>query len=485
MQDINLSIQKAQEAFTLYSRLHPHRKADFLEAIAKEIEALGEPLLETASKESNLPLARFVGERGRTLGQIRQFAQLVREGSWVEATLDSAMRDRLPAPKPDLRRMLIPLGPVAVFGASNFPLAFSTAGGDSISALASGCPVVYKEHPAHPETSKMVAGAIAKALSTCQLPEGVFQHVSGGVAEGQYLVQHRGIKAVGFTGSFQGGKAIYDLAQTRTEPIPVFAEMGSVNPIFIMPEVIVADPDKVAKTIVSSVTMGVGQFCTNPGLLFIPRKERDALTAAMKFELTHVPLFKMLHSGIAAAYRSKLKSHLREKEVHLHFLAEDTDPDAGLPALASVDMQAWKRNPHLQDEVFGPFTMLVLYDDPAELISAAMKLEGQLTCTIWGMEAQHPIADSLVQSLSQRCGRLLFGGAPTGVEVCPSMTHGGPYPSTTNSQSTSVGTYAIKRFTRPFTYQDAPEDFLPEELKNVNGLGIWRTINGELSKKDL
>lgn len=485
MTTIKEAIRKAKDAFSEFSTLHPHRKADFLEKIAEEIDALGEKLLQTASEESHLPLARFVGEKGRTLGQIRQFANLVREGSWVEATLDTAIPDRAPAPKPDLRRMLIPLGPVAVFGASNFPLAFSTAGGDSISALAAGCPVVYKEHPAHPKTSQMVAGAIAKAISESGLPEGVFQHVSGGIEAGQELVMHAAIKAVGFTGSFQGGKTLFDLANSRHEPIPVFAEMGSVNPIFITDSYLEHHYEKAAKAIVQSVTMGVGQFCTNPGLIFIPAPRKALMTASLKHELVSVPLFKMLHPGISKAYRDKLGSHLRQKEISLHFMAEDTDSEAGLPAVASVALKDWLRNPHLQQEVFGPFTMLVLYEDQSQLIAAADQLEGQLTCTLWAEDSDLKNMEPFVQKLKNRTGRLLFKGAPTGVEVCPSMTHGGPYPATTHSQSTSVGTYAIKRFTRPFTFQDAPERFLPEELKNVNGLGIWRTLNGELSKADI
>jgi NADP-dependent aldehyde dehydrogenase len=479
------AIQKSKEAFSEYSTLHPHKKADLLEKIAEEIEALGDALLNTASEESHLPLARFIGERGRTLGQIRQFAHLVREGNWVEATLDTALPDRTPAPKPDLRRMLIPLGPVAIFGASNFPLAFSTAGGDSISALAAGCTVVYKEHPAHPRTSQMVAGAISRALQALNLPEGIFQHVSGGIETGQELVVHPAIKAVGFTGSFQAGKNLFDLANSRPEPIPVFAEMGSVNPIFITEGYLSQGYDKSAKAIVQSVTMGVGQFCTNPGLVFIPESGMDAMINAIHKELKEVPLFKMLHSGIAKSYRDKLASHLRQKEVNLHFLAEDTDPEAGLPAVASVQLKDWLINPHLQQEVFGPFTLLVLYKETTDLWEVIEPLEGQLTCTIWSGDQEISKLMPFIQELRNKTGRMLFKGVPTGVEVCPSMTHGGPYPATTNSQSTSVGTYAIKRFARPFTFQDAPESFLPEELKNVNGLGIWRTINGELTKSDI
>lgn len=482
---LDQALAASVEAFEVYKTSSGSQKAALLEEIARQIEALGDPLLQTASEESNLPYVRFVGERGRTCGQLRMFASLLREGSWVEASIDTAIPERHPAPKPDLRRMLIPLGPVGIFGASNFPLAFSTAGGDSASALASGCTVVYKGHPAHPKTSLMVAGAISKALELVNLPQGVFIHLEGGIELGQQLALHPDIKAIGFTGSLQGGLALSKLANSRPVPIPVFAEMGSVNPIFISSGKLQPNLSATAKAIVQSVTMGVGQFCTNPGLIFIPAQLADALIEEIKVQMEAVPAFKMLHSGIAASYREKLSKHLQQKGVSLHFMANEEDSLSGIPAVASVDLHEWLQNSHLQEEIFGPFTLLVKYDEKENLMQVPKVLQGQLTCTIWFSDEEAAFTQHFAQSLRENCGRLLFAGVPTGVEVCPSMTHGGPFPSTTHSQSTSVGTGAIKRFTRPFTWQDCPQAFLPEELKNENSLQIWRTVNGSLTKESL
>ncbi|MBB6611571.1 aldehyde dehydrogenase (NADP(+)) [Pontibacter sp. Tf4] len=480
----NAMIQAAQ-AFEVYKKTTPAQRAQLLRTIAEEIEALGDTLLETASRESNLPLARLTGERGRTCNQLRLFADVVEEGSWVEATIDTALPDRQPLPRPDMRRMLVPLGPVVVFGASNFPLAFSTAGGDSASALASGCTVVYKEHPGHPKTSQLVYGAISNSLQKCGLPEGVFQHVSGGVEVGQELVKHTTTKAVAFTGSYKGGKAIFDLAMQREVPIPVYAEMGSTNPLFILPEKLKHDTEQLAKQAAASVLLGSGQFCTCPGLLFV--QESDATNPfmeALEEELSKAVPANMLHEGIAGNYYTGLNKLLKEQGVQA-IVQQETDVLEGRAALARTDVQQWLQNPALQEEIFGPFTLVVTYKNTDELLAAANALQGQLTCTLWGTDQEQQLQQQLTDVLRDKCGRLLFAGVPTGVEVSYAMTHGGPFPATTDSRSTSVGVYAIKRFARPVTFQSAPQALLPQELQNGNSTGIWRTINGKLTQNSI
>ncbi|MDO6391056.1 aldehyde dehydrogenase (NADP(+)) [Pontibacter sp. BT731] len=481
----NEALTNAAQAFETYKITTPAQRAQLLRSIAEAIEALGNELLETASRESNLPLTRLTGERGRTCNQLRLFADLVEEGSWVEATIDTALPDRQPLPRPDLRRMLVPLGPVVVFGASNFPLAFSTAGGDTASALAAGCTVVYKEHPGHPQTSQLVHKAIAQAIRANGLPEGVFQHVSGGVEAGQELVKHLATKAVAFTGSYKGGKAIFDLAMQREVPIPVYAEMGSTNPVFILPERIKENTEQLARQAAASVLLGAGQFCTCPGLFFIPESEvTPHFIAALEEELTNATPANMLHDGIAGNYYKGLEKLLQAEGVQA-LVHQEADVLEGRAALASTSAAHWLQNPALQEEVFGPFTLVVRYSNAAELISAAKALQGQLTCTLWGSDQEHELQQKLTDVLRDKCGRLLYSGVPTGVEVSHAMTHGGPFPATTDSRSTSVGTYAIKRFARPVTFQSAPQALLPAELRDENRSGLWRTINGKLSQASL
>jgi len=475
---------EAERAFSRYKKLPAAEKALLLRTIAEEIERLGDELLETAHWESNLPLARLTGERGRTVNQLRLFAALVEEGTWIEATIDTAIPDRSPIPRPDLRRMLIPLGPVVVFGASNFPLAFSTAGGDTASALAAGCPVIYKEHPAHPQTSQLVYSAIQRALQKCELPDGIFQHVSGGNEVGQALVQHPQARAVAFTGSFKGGKAIFDLACQRQVPIPVYAEMGSVNPIFVLPEK-AANAQQLAEQAAQSVLLGVGQFCTCPGLIFFPAAETSpAFLETFAEKLRDAPAEKMLHESICSNYYQHLNGLHAHESVDL-VLAPAEDVLTGGAALAITTAQQWLQNPALQEEIFGPYALVVTYDSLEELQQAARQLQGQLTCTLWGTDQELGQAEELVDLLREKCGRLLFSGVPTGVEVTHAMTHGGPFPATTDSRSTSVGTYAIKRFARPVTFQSAPQELLPEELRDENPRHIWRTINGKLTQDSL
>ncbi|WP_158858950.1 aldehyde dehydrogenase (NADP(+)) [Lunatibacter salilacus] len=482
MSDLNANFKKAQQAFTAIKSKTVAEKAAFLEAMAVQIENIKSELIPTASKESNLPDGRITGELGRTLGQIRLFANLVKEGSWVEATIDHADPDRSPAPKPDIRRMLRPLGPVVVFGASNFPLAFSTAGGDTVSALAAGCPVIYKAHPAHPATSKLVAGAIRDAAQKSGMPEDIFQHLEGGISVGQEMAKHPMAKAIAFTGSYTGGKALFDTAAAREEPIPVYAEMGSVNPIFAFESKLSQHLDALATAYVGSLTLGVGQFCTNPGLIFVPESKADAFSKAVAEKIAAVSAAPMLHDGIAKTYKDRIAT-LKEKDklswVHAATASELTH---GSPALARVTAADWISDDAFQEEVFGPFGILVSYKNTSQLVQIADSLKGQLTCTLWAEDDELAENVEFLALIEEKCGRLLFKGAPTGVEVGFAMQHGGPFPSTSDSRSTSVGVYAIKRFARPVAFQDMPERFLPEELKESNPLDIWRTVDGVLKK---
>jgi NADP-dependent aldehyde dehydrogenase len=474
--------KKAQEAFLFLKNVSGKEKADFLRKIAEGMEGIKDDLIPMASQESNLPEGRITGELGRTVGQIRLFAKLIEEGSWVEATIDHADPERTPAPKPDLRRFLTPLGPVVVFGASNFPLAFSTVGGDTVSAMAAGCPVIYKAHPAHPKTSKLVAEVIKKAIMDTALPEGVFQHVVGGIPEGQELVKNPVIKAVAFTGSHVGGKALFDLANQREEPIPVYAEMGSVNPIFTFPEKLGKDVEGYAKAFVASLTLGAGQFCTNPGLIFIPKELEKQFAEAVQNELEEIAAAPMLHEGIADSYYSALQYLQGRNELEWVKVAAAKDLIKGHPALAKIKSKDWLNDNKFQEEVFGSFALMVVYKDEEELLDIAQKLHGQLTITIWAELEELKDQLYLISLLEEKCGRMLYKGVPTGVEVGYAMHHGGPYPATTDSRSTSVGVYGIKRFARPIAFQDMPDILLPDALREGNPLEIWRMVDGEFKK---
>lgn len=404
---------------------------------------------------------------------------MVKEGSWVEAVIDHEDSERKPVPKPDIRRMLRPLGPVVVFGASNFPLAFSTAGGDTISALASGCPVLYKAHPAHPETSRMVAKAIQTAVGICQMPEGTFQHIEGGIDTGQELAAHPLAKAVAFTGSFKGGKALFDTCNKREIPIPVYAEMGSVNPIFVLEAYLSENLESAATAYANSLVLGVGQFCTNPGLIFVPKSHEAAFSSQVISQLKTVAGAPMLHEGICKTYHEALKNLAISEKLEWLLTTEANQLLIGNPSLAKVKASDWLNEEAFQEEVFGPFAIMVVYDSIAELEEVAVQLKGQLTCTVWGTSTELSGNKTFLNLLEERCGRLLFKGVPTGVEVGHAMQHGGPYPSTTDSRSTSVGSFAIKRFARPIAYQDTPEVLLLEELKDENPLQILRKVDGE------
>ena len=484
IQEINFALTQAMEAFHHYKNVTREVKASFLMAIADEMEALGEILVTTASRETHLPEGRIVGERGRTTGQLRMFSDLLMEGSWVEARVDTALPDRLPLPKPDIRKMLVPLGPVVVFGASNFPLAYSTAGGDTASALAAGCPVIVKGHPAHAETSQLVADCIFRALKKNNLPKGVFHHIHGKSFEvGQALVKHPYTKAVGFTGSFAGGKILFDLANQREEPIPVFSEMGSTNPVFIFPEALKKRKEKIADLYAQSITLGVGQFCTNPGLLLGQvGGEMDELIQLLGEKMKAVQPGTMLHEGIAENYSAKKKLATSQEGVIEITGGEGTKGMQAVPALAKTSLETFVKNPILKEEVFGPYSLVIQGQDMEGLEKALDSLPGQLTTTLMVEEEELPRYKDFINRLREKSGRLIFNSVPTGVEVCPSMQHGGPFPATTDSRFSSVGPDAIKRWVRPLAFQNCPASNLPEELQDGNPLKIWRMVNGHLEK---
>ena len=482
---INEAMQRAYAAFLEYRRKSGQEKATFIRTIADEIEALGEVVIETAMRETHLPAARLLGERGRTCNQLRNIAEVVAEGSWLEATIDTALPDRQPLPKPDIRNLLVPIGPVVVFGASNFPFAYSTAGVDPAAAWGAGCPVVLKAHPAHPETSEMVAGAILKAVEKTGMPAGVFEHIHGADFEvGKALVMHPKTAAVGFTGSFGGGKALFDLANQRPVPIPVFAEMGSTNPVFLLPDALDKEAEKYAKMYASSITGGMGQFCTKPGLLIgIEGASLETFSAILAAEIRQIQPVAMLHPGIAKAFRTKRDDVLGQENVTVE--AETVlsyGQDDGIPSVATVTAAHFVQNPALHQEVFGPFSLLIKCRDKAEMQEIVEHLEGQLTCTVIGTEADLSEAADLLSAISLLCGRLLLNGVPTGVEVCAAMQHGGPFPASTDGRFGSVGPHAIKRFVRPLAFQNFTNYLLPDELKDGNPLGIWRMVNGQLGK---
>jgi alpha-ketoglutaric semialdehyde dehydrogenase len=458
---IDNAVAAAQEAFETYAELPSGDIAAFLERIADEIVALGDALFATASAETALPADRLRGERARTVNQLRLFAEVVRSGAWKDVRIDPALPDRKPLRRPDLRRTLIPIGPVAVWAASNFPLAFSVAGGDTASALAAGCPVILKVHPGHPKTSKLVAGAIAKAIEVCALPAGVFTVVEGANPEVSIaLVRHPGVKAGAFTGSLRAGRALYDAAAARPDPIPFFAEMGSVNPVFLLPEALSQRHDAIAEGLAHSVNLGVGQFCTCPGLaISIASSDLEQFAKQLRVRFAQARSVTMLTPGIAAAYCDAVAHLSQIKGV------EVTTGEGPAPRLFETSGEVFLTNAELRHEIFGPSTIIIRCESQGELESVARGLEGSLTATIHGTDADLRAQSALLKILTRKAGRLIFNGYPTGVEVCAAMQHGGPYPSTTDPRFTSVGTAAIARFARPICYQDFPIEFLPVELR--------------------
>ncbi|GGZ69640.1 aldehyde dehydrogenase (NADP(+)) [Algibacter mikhailovii] len=482
---VDEAVRKASIAFNSYRKKDKESIANFLDQIADEILNLGDALLERCHLETGLPLGRLQGERGRTMNQLKLFATVVREGSWVDARIDTALPERNPMPRADIRHMLIPLGPVAVFGASNFPLAFSTAGGDTASALAAGCPVVVKGHPAHPGTADMIDKAIQKAIKACDMPEGTFTLIHGNsIAVGEALVKHPDIKAVGFTGSHAGGIALFKLANNRPEPIPVFSEMGSTNPVFILPRALKQKGEEIAGGMADSVALGVGQFCTNPGLVFAQKSDAlESYKTAIKNKVSEFPAGIMLTPGIKQSYDAGVSRTLEINEVD-DFAAglNPESPNSGTSRIFKTSIENFLRNASLAEENFGPSSVLVEATNKADLLEAAQSLKGHLTASVFGTDEDFEEHKDLIDVLELKVGRVVVNGYPTGVEVCHAMVHGGPYPATTAPQSTSVGTNAIKRFVRPICFQSYPKVLLPEELKDDNPLNIWRLVNGEFTK---
>lgn len=465
--EVSEACDKAWSAFKVFRNTSNEDRAKFLEAIANEIEGLGDELIETYMKESGLPQGRAIGERGRTLFQLRSFAAFIRDG-WKETTFDAAEPTRVPAPKPDLRKTYIPMGPVAVFGSSNFPLAYSTAGGDTASALAAGCPVVVKSHPMHAGTGELVASAISKAAEKTNMPDGVFSNLnSAGIEVGVQLVKNPKVKAVGFTGSIRGGRALMDLAASREEPIPVFAEMGSINPVVLSPLSLEEDAEKWAETYAGSITLGTGQFCTNPGLILGVKSEGlDRFKNHLAQEIVKIDPMVMLHPNIKNAY-STLKAQVSSQPTVVQLTGEISVSDNYADqSVVTVDGDTFLSNPKLHQEVFGPFSLIVKCKDQAQLLAIIEGLEGQLTGTVISKESELNEMKPVVEELQHRVGRIIFNGVPTGVDVCPSMNHGGPYPSSSDSRFTAVGTQSIRRWVRPISYQNFPAALLPEELKN-------------------
>jgi alpha-ketoglutaric semialdehyde dehydrogenase len=474
----------AAAAFDPFRETTLEQRAGFLEKIAENILGIGDLLIERAGQESGLPRARLEGERGRTVGQLRLFAEVVREGSWLEARIDPAMPERKPLPRSDLRLRHVPLGPVAVFGASNFPLAFSVAGGDTASALAAGCPVVVKAHPAHPGTSELVGRAVQAAVAACGLPEGVFSLLYGaGNWLGGALVADPRIKAVGFTGSRAGGLALMRIANERAEPIPVYAEMSSINPVLVLPHALAARGEQIAKSFVASLTMGAGQFCTNPGIVL--GQEGRALEEFVEkaaASLGACPAATMLTPGISQAYRSgvdRLGLHPGVKTLARGQAGDG--PNAGQAAFFATDAASFLGDPALREEIFGASSVLIRCAGVDAMREVVEQLEGQLTVTLQMDDEDLEYARALLPALERKAGRVLVNGFPTGVEVSHAMVHGGPFPATSDGRSTSVGSLAIRRFLRPVCYQDFPAGLLPEVLRDGNPLKVPLRVNGKLA----
>jgi NADP-dependent aldehyde dehydrogenase len=485
LEDQDCAAKLADEAFAVYSKVPGLERAAFLRHIAGGIEAMGARIVERAHRETALPEARLKGELVRTVNQLRLFAQVIEEGSWANARIDPAQPERKPLPRADIRSVLRPLGPVAVFGSSNFPLAFSVAGGDTASALAAGNPVIVKAHSAHPGTSELVGRVVAESVKACGLPAGVFALLFGAGSElGAGLVAHPAVKAVGFTGSLGAGRSLMKVAASRPEPIPCFMEMSSSNPLVVLPEALATRGVEIAKGLFGSFTLGVGQFCTKPGLVYLPRNEAaDALVGALKSLVEQSQASAMLTEAICGNHASGVAARKRNSAVET--LAEGAAGEGAgyaAPALFEVSGSQMLNSPELAHEIFGPSTLVIRYEDDDELLALLNAVEGQLTATVHGTDADIAANAELMAILERKAGRLLVNGFPTGVEVCHAMVHGGPFPATSESRMTSVGTQAIYRFVRPVCYQDFPHAALPEELKNENPLGIWRLVDGEFTR---
>ncbi|MCP3102137.1 aldehyde dehydrogenase (NADP(+)) [Myxococcus sp. K15C18031901] len=482
--EVARACQLAEEAAPAFAALSARQRAVFLEHVAEALAGAEAEFLAITPKETGLPPARIQNELGRAANQFRLFARLLEEGSWVDARIDRALPDRRPAPRPDLRSMLRAVGPVAVFGASNFPLAFSVAGGDTASALAAGCPVVAKAHPAHPATSELAGLKIRAAVAACGLSEGVFSLLlDAGIEVGQALVRHPAIRAVGFTGSRAGGRALMELAASRAVPIPVFAEMGSINPVFLLPEALAARPQVLADSLAASILQGAGQFCTSPGLLVaVDGPGYEAFRARLVEKLGGAPAAPMLTPAIAARFREGVERLASRQDTRTCVQGASTGAH-GAAALFEAEAGVVLSQGALTEEVFGSCAVLTRARDVVELTRVASRLEGQLTATLMVDAADHECAAQLLPVLADRVGRVLVNGVPTGVEVCPAMVHGGPFPASSDGRFTAVGTGAIRRFARPVCFQDVPDALLPAELREANPLSLWRTVDGVLKRE--
>jgi NADP-dependent aldehyde dehydrogenase len=479
LEELNKACELAENARIAYGKVSGEEKAKFLRQIADNIESLGDILIERATLETGLPNARFVGECGRTCFQLRMFADLVERGDWVDARIDTPNPDRQPIPKPDIRSMLRPIGTVAVFCASNFPLAYSVAGGDTASALAGGCPVIVNAHFAHPGTAELVGLAVIEAVKQSGLPEGIFSLIfSKGYEIGQNLVKNPHVKAVGFTGSRVGGRALMDIAAARSEPIPVYAEMSSVNPIFILPSAMQEKFEAIATGLHASVTGGAGQFCTKPGFVVLPEvSETQRFTARFGELIANTPKHPLLTEGI----KNNFEKMSAERKTKLKSAENDLQGFDVNASLFQTDAETFLSDSSLEAEIFGPTTLFVQSNQREELLEIARKMEGQLTATIHGTPEDLTEYTDLIAILETKVGRLIFNGYPTGVEVGDAIVHGGSYPATSDSRTTAVGTRAIDRFCRYVAYQNFPNDALPDELKDENPLGISRIIDGKLN----
>jgi NADP-dependent aldehyde dehydrogenase len=488
VEDIERAATLAEAASSVLAAVTGRGRANLLRSIAAEIATEAEAIVRRANLETGLPLPRLQGELARTTGQLQLFAELLEEGSWLDARIDLADPERKPFRRPDVRSMLRPLGPVVVFGASNFPLAFSVAGGDTASALAAGNPIIVKAHPAHPGTSELVGKLIQRAVKQAGLPAGVFALLfDSGIDVGRALVQHSYIKAVAFTGSASAGQALMRLCSERQQPIPCYAEMGSTNPLFILPGALRERSAALAQGVQASFTLGSGQFCTKPGLVFVPRDESAGFIEALRSGVETLDQQTMLTQSIASRYSSAVQQ--RRIEGRAQWIAgmpvsDKMTSSVGAPAIFGVTLAEFLSESTLEEEIFGPATLLVSYGSESELVAAAHKLHGHLTATIHATDQDLGNASELIRVLETKVGRILFNGYPTGVEVCHAMVHGGPFPATSDGRSTSVGTRAILRFTRPVCYQDFPDAALPPELQHDNPLGIARLVNGEITRSN-
>jgi alpha-ketoglutaric semialdehyde dehydrogenase len=482
------AVDLAQSAFLQYNKIDSLQKSNFLNIIVEQLLLIEEDIVSVYCSETGLPEGRAKGELGRTVGQLRAFSDLLKEGNWVNASIDTADSHRTPLAKPDLRKMSIPLGPVVVFGASNFPLAYSTAGGDTASALAAGCSVIVKSHPMHAGTGELVSSAIIKAVEITGMPDGIFSNInSGGIQTGIDLVKNPLVKAVGFTGSLNAGRSLLNLANKRNEPIPVFAEMGSVNPVIIMPEILQNNCDNLASNYAKSITLGSGQFCTNPGIII--GLKSDIFTEfvnSLSSNILDISPSCMLHPNILENFEKNKNELISSNNVKLVAdFNSSTKPNYSRQALALVGGLDFINNRDLQEEIFGPFSLIVECDDMEQLKSVVKQISGQLTGTILASNNEMSLNIDLIDILKERVGRIIFNGVPTGVEVSPSMSHGGPYPASTDSRFTAVGVKSIDRWVRPLSYQDFPNELLPDSLQDNNPKNILRLVNGIYTKNKI